>query len=496
LGFFSLLYLAQALGEQRRPVPVELSVVTDGIQNVSGDERVAFPEKATVLGPCKVIPYEYPDISCRVIDVSIPVETPQLGKLVERLITELTGPVADSIIAYRGGHRWVQIFEPLRLEQQKTFPTRLRHGGVYLITGGLGGLGLEFAEYLARTAQAKLVLTGRSALPPRHEWDDQLTHSDLKPEERGKIERLIELEKLGAEVLVIAADVADAMQMKNVIEQTRHRFGEIQGIIHSAGVPGEGIVQLKTHEMVEEVFAAKIKGTRTVQNLFSQVKLDFLVLCSSLTAILGGPGRVDYSAANAFLDAFANHCSCEGNDRLTISINWAAWQSVGMAAHATTHVTPADREARLEKGISPSEGVDAFSRILGLSLPQVLISTRELGQRLRQQISDPHPIEAAISTQPHPRPELSNQYVAPRTEVERKLTHIWQTVLGIEDIGVHDNFFELGGHSLAATRVVMRMIETFQVNLPIKVLFDSPTVIEMAAIIAQNQATLTSETRL
>src|SRR5262249_1469723 len=113
-----------------------------------------------------------------------------------------------------------------------------------------------------------------------------------------------------------------------------------------------------------------------------------------------------------------------------------------------------------------------------LSLPQVLISTRELGQRLGQQIDDPHLIEAISSTQPHPRPELLNQYLAPKTEVEKQLTHIWQTVLGIEEVGVHDNFFELGGHSLAASRVVMRMIEAFQVNLPINVLFDSPTVIE------------------
>jgi hypothetical protein len=293
--------------------------------------------------------------------------------------------------------------------------------------------------------------------------------------------------------LVIAADAADATQMKGVVKQSTDRLGAIHGVIHAAGVFSGGIVQLRTREMVEQVFAPKIKGTRTLANLFSRARLDFFVLCSSLTAILGGQGRVDYCAANAFLDAFANHCNREDDERLTVSINWDTWQSVGMAANASPHIgIRAEREARLEMGIAPREGIDAFSRILGASLPQVLISTRELGQRLKLQpddlhgATDPNQFEASASTNEHPRPELPNQYVAPKTEVEKKLARIWRAVLGIEEVGTHDDFFELGGHSLLATQVVSRARaqSVFQMDLPLRVLFDKKTIHELAKAIS------------
>jgi len=163
LGFYSLLFLAQALGKQNVTDEIQIAVVSNHMQAVTGEE-VLHPEKATVLGPVKVIGQEYPNLTCRSIDIPLS-ENENDPKLIAQLQAELTSKSSDQVIAYRGEYRWVQTFEPVRLDKPIDGIPRLREKGVYLITGGLGGIGLTLAEHLAKTVQAKLILTGRSALP-------------------------------------------------------------------------------------------------------------------------------------------------------------------------------------------------------------------------------------------------------------------------------------------------------------------------------------------
>jgi len=328
-GFYSLLFLAQALGTENLTEPLHIGVVTTNVQEVLGEELL-YPEKATVIGPCRAIPKEYPNVTCRSIDIALP----QAGsrheeKLVDQLIAELTAPSSDVVIAYRGQHRWVQVFEPVHLDGHTGRPPRLRNGGVYLITGGLGGIGLALAEYLARTVQAKLILTGRSAFPVGEEWGEWLVTHDDQDEVSRKIRKVQALEQLGAEVLILSADVANEKQMRAVIVRACERFGQIHGVIHAAGLAGGGMMQLKTPETAASVLAPKVKGTRVLDALCKDMQLDFLALCSSRTSILGGFGQVDYCAANAFLDAFAHYKTSRDNT-FTVSINWGAWQEVGM----------------------------------------------------------------------------------------------------------------------------------------------------------------------
>jgi acyl transferase domain-containing protein len=342
LGFQSLLFLAQALGRRDEARGLRLLVVSNNLHEVTGEE-VIQPEKATLLGPVRVIGQEYPHISCRSVDVGDPAEE----KLAGQLLSELAAKPDGQVVAYRGQHRWVQSFEPLHLDAPTDANSRLRQGGVYLITGGLGGVGLTLAEYLSKTSQARLVLTGRSSLPPEAEWEDWL---GLHGEEDGvsrKIRKVRELESLGGEVLVVSADASDEGQMRAAVESARARFGPINGVIHSAGVPAGGIIQLKTPSMVEPVMAPKLGGTMVLDRIFKDVPLDFFVLCSSLSSVVGGAGQVDYCAANAYLDAYA----CRRNSRgegFTVSINWDAWLDVGMAAEAAARQrgaadTPAPR---------------------------------------------------------------------------------------------------------------------------------------------------------
>ena len=328
-GFYSLLYLAQALGKQNFTDECQLTIVSNNMQEVAGEEWLC-PEKATLIGPVKVIPREYSNITCLSVDIVIPQSTHRKEILLDQLQQELTAKSEDSVIAYRGNHRLVQTYDPVRLEQSGNEISQLREGGVYLITGGLGGIGFVLAEHLANTVRAKLILTGRSAFPDRSEWKQWLATHDEQDEISRKIRKIEELEAKGSEVLIVCADLASRSQMQAAIAKATDSFGKINGVLHTAGVPAGGVIQLKTLEMASGTLAAKIKGTLVLDSIFKEMQLDWFVLCSSLGSIVGEFGQVDYCAANAFLDSFA-HYKTNRDGTKTISINWDTWQEVGMA---------------------------------------------------------------------------------------------------------------------------------------------------------------------
>jgi acyl transferase domain-containing protein len=329
-GFWSLLYLAQACGKQNLTTPLRLAVVSNNLQRVTGEDFLC-PGKATLLGPSRIIPLEYPHIRCASLDVLLPApESPAEEELIERLLDEAAGGLPDPIVAYRGQGRFLLGYESVRVGPAPPERLRFRTGGTYLITGGLGGLGLTFADFLARDFQGRLALLGLSPLPPREEWADWLARHDERNRVSDKIRKVQELEALGAEVLVLAVDIADAGQVEQAVQQVLARFGAVHGVIHAAGMAGGGVIQLKSPDTAARVLAPKVRGTLALDAALAGLPLDFFVLCSSTIAVAGGLGQVDYCAANSFLDAFAQDRALRGDGR-TVSINWGAWQEVGMA---------------------------------------------------------------------------------------------------------------------------------------------------------------------
>jgi acyl carrier protein len=308
---------------------------------------------------------------------------------------------------------------------------------------------------------------------------------------------VLELEGLGARVEVLSGDAADEPRMREIVASARRRHGAIHGVIHAAGIPGGGSIQLTSPERAAATLDPKVKGTLVLEAALEDQPLDFFMLCSSINSMYAGPRSVDYCSANAFLDAFAH--SRRGSGRGVVAINWDRWQEVGMAANAPVSTELQEAHARvMATGILPLEGVEAFERIVGTGLPQVVVSTRDLQFLLYvQQVSLLQAAQqgaqgtagdaAGPSTDGgvrHPRPELANPHVAPRDDDERRIAAIWGALLGIEDIGVHDNFFELGGHSLLATRVLARLQDSVGVVLPLETIFDAPTVAKMAERVA------------
>ncbi|MCW5312694.1 SDR family NAD(P)-dependent oxidoreductase [Nostoc sp. KVJ3] len=495
LGWSSLLFLAQAIAENNQTDTLEISIVSNNLQEVTGSE-ILCPEKALLLGTCKVMPLEYPNITCRSIDVVVPVENGQ-EELIQTLIAELTTPTPDQIIAYRGRNRWVQNFEPVQIHEIVTENFRLRKQGVYLITGGLGGVGLLLAEYLAQTSQAKLILVGRSIFPDQNEWYEWLSTHDPQDYISQKIQKLQVIEAFGAEVMVISADVTNLEQMSAVLQKANQQFGEIHGVIHAATVYGGGMMQLTTKETVANALAPKVQGTRVLETLFQESNLDLFVLCSSLSSFIGTSGMADYTAANAFLDSFAHYSTSKYRTwKLIKSINWDRWNTVGMAAVVEARHQEITGE-NLTGGMASFEGIEAFQRILcNSTVSQIVVSTQDFLSLIKPKKSakslEEKLAHLSQSKPTHPRPKLANAYIPPSNEIERTLADVWQQLLGIEKVGIHDNFFELGGDSLFATQLVSELCKTFQIELSYKGFFNGPTIAELAKVIVQKLAEQTN----
>ncbi len=330
LGFYSLIHIAQAHTDKSADSDLRMSVISSHMQEISGEEPLE-PLKAMLLGPCKIIPQEYPNLHCRSIDIPAGANPAVRSWLVDQLIEETRAENAWAPVAYRGKHRWQETYDGFKLETLEKEPPQLRDGGVYLITGGLSGIGLVLAEYLALTKRAKLVLTARSSFPGREEWEQKL-QDPAESKRHHALGKLLEMEAAGAEIAIESADVADQERMVEVVNQAVNRWGAIHGVIHSAGVAGGGLIQLKTEEEAQKVFAPKVEGALALDHALREQSLDFFVVCSSLTAVMGGVGQVDYCAANTFLDAFARWKTASGT--YSLSIAWDRWEEVGMAVES------------------------------------------------------------------------------------------------------------------------------------------------------------------
>jgi acyl transferase domain-containing protein len=486
-GYDSVVRLFRAISRAGIAESVRLQIVANHLYDVTGSEELV-PEKATLCGPVMVAPQEHRGLACRVIDTDIaPDDQRQREALLAQLIDEICSDATEPAVAYRRGLRWVQTYEPVRLPAVDPARSPFRQRGVYLLTGGLGGIGLILARHLAETVQARLVLIGRSAFPAQTEWSSWLaTHDESDPSSQ-KIRSLQALEALGAEVLVLSADVADPDAMRRVLAAVDERFGALHGVIHGAGVVGiETFCEMNQTPPsdTEAQFVAKVRGLLVLEQILADRPLDFCLLMSSLSAILGGLGFAAYSAANLFMDAFARWKNRTSSTPWT-SIDWDSWRLADVRPKITGLGATVS-----EFVMEPEEGAAACERVLARgSLGQIVVSSGDLHARLRQWIHrDGQPERAAAQVTSHDRPSLSTPYEAPRGELERQLAEIWQELFGIAPIGVHDSFFELGGHSLLATQLNARLYATLQVEMSLAALLQAPTIAELAVIVVDKQA--------
>ena len=489
-GYFSVLALAKALAAHAVGREVEVAVLASFALDAPESETV-IPYQRMLDALLRVIPQEIPGVRCRLLDVVMPQSNGNtLNHLARNILGELVFNPATAPIALREGFYWEQVFEPYPLQSADSAPLVLREHGVYLITGGLGNIGRTIARYLVETVKAQVVLLGRRPFPEREAWENWLKDHPADDPVVQTIHQLLELEAQGGKVFTFTANVADRQQMQRVISTIQEKIGALNGVFHAAGVVGnQAFVPLTelNPDVCQQQFEAKVDGVQVLEEVLREVDPDFVVLQSSLSAVLGGLGFGAYAAANAFMDGFVYAANRDNHQLRWRSINWEGWH---FPETVETSASGLGRDM-MELALSPEEGREALHRILWHhTIPQVVVSTGDLQKRFDEWVArqeSEREASAAPAGGKYSRPNLTTPFVAPRNDLEKEIAAVWEELLGIEGIGVYDDFFDLGGNSLSGTQLLSRLREKFKAELPLKDLFENPTIAGVAEMLEKEK---------
>jgi len=484
LGFYSLLYLAKSMAKHYFNKSLNISVITDHARKVTGRENLN-PAKAAVEGLCKVIPQEFSFVHCRGIDIDPLDSEAWQGETSCRLLAaELRSGATDMVAAYRNDIRWIQCFDPVHIDKSLEHCSRLRKRGIYWITGGLGSVGMILAEYLARQENARLILTGRSAFPKPGEWEQWLTtHSSGDPTSR-KIRKLIELEKLGAEVLVESVDVTDHVRMSQLLTQVQQRWGCLNGVIHAAGTMGETMCR-----SVEEVdktqcqmqFNPKMAGMLVIEKLLEGIPLDFCFFMSSISTVLGGLGLAAYSAANIFMDTFVKRHNRKSSTPW-LTVNWEEWPiTEERRAAALRRSFQFEPNTPLE--MTPVEAQTAFQRVLLWGGFEHIIHFPGDLQTMMDRWTQPS--DFTLRQTPL---DLLNNYSLAGDQWENAISETWKLFFGLPQVGMDDNLFDIGATSLDVIQINAMLRRILKRNIPILEIFNHPTIRSLARYLRDDKA--------
>lgn len=481
-GVFSLFSLAKVLASIKINTQVHLFVISDYANEITGSEVEIKPHNASLIGLGKVIPQENGKIVLKCIDIDQNTDC-------ENICAEIINGSGGSQVGYRNNVRYRPEFRRARLAEKYENEITILNKGVYLITGGLGGIGLEIARLISMKDKTVLCLVNRTELPERNKWDEILAKDD-NPDLCKKIRAVIEIEKSGSQVLCYSVDVSDKERMNDLINMLRSRYGRINGVIHAAGIAGNGFIMNKDEQTFESVIRPKTVGTAILEQLTDQDSLDFFIMFSSVTSLMGIPGQSDYTAGNAYLDSFVSYIARK--DKKALTINWPAWKETGMA-----YDYGVVQEDTIFKPLTTASALNSFELLLGTNLKRAI--PVELNYNMFGGYSDDQPFiisqEIVNAINKHSRTDkrknddnsLRNKEInilgkslEECRDTELKLAGIWGKVFAVDSIDIFASISELGGDSLAATKLLKEMEKEFAGLVDISDIFTYPTIFEMA----------------
>nr|ABM63527.1 BryB [Candidatus Endobugula sertula] len=331
-----------------QPVLIQLLVPNDGEQGVF----------TSLLALLKVARSENP----KVITQLIQVQSPQTSQNLLRIITENSHDITHAEIRYHLDQRECLVWEAVP-NLQKPYSTPWKSNSVYLITGGTGGIASQFVKAIAvSTTKSVLILVGRSPLN-----DEKKSY-------------LLELESLGTIIKYYQTDVSQQDQVKALIKEIVQQYGQLNGVLHCAGIVNDNFILKKTSTEYKEVLLSKVSGTVNLDQATQSIELDFFILFSSISAVFGNAGQSDYSTANKFMDEFARYRNALVNRKerygLTLSINWPYWREGGMSIEENFENIMQENTGM--SALETSQGIEVLQRAWQLQYTQLLVMVGEM----------------------------------------------------------------------------------------------------------------------
>ncbi|HEX9058949.1 MAG TPA: type I polyketide synthase [Clostridia bacterium] len=485
-GIHSIFYLTKALVKSKLN-PIDLILISNNSFEVSGKETRINPQGPAVFALGRVAEKEHVGLKCKCIDIDDSVA-------IDDIVNEISITDELPIAAYRNRKRYIEEFKKVDINAREKIKTDIKSEGIYIITGGAGGIGLEIAKYLSSRNKVNLCFINRSRIPDRDEWENILkVNDDIKLSK--KINAIREIEESGSKVVFYSADVSDIDIMGDIFSELKSAYGRINGVIHAAGVAGDGYIIRKPDNVFNQVILPKINGTWVLDKLTENDEIDFLALFSSISCFTFNPGQSDYTAANAYMDSYA--CKRNIMGRRTFAINWPAWKETGMAVDLkalnneslfrpiSTFDALGAFEVLLEHQIAraiPSELNYKIFEMKDINIPYVL--SDEI--RLKSERNSRNTMNSAVqkvSEQKIDKVVLKGKQGKAYSETERFLGELWSKVLGVTEIDIYDSFNDLGGDSILSTKLLKEMQKKYGDIVDISDLFTYSCINDMSEYI-------------
>lgn len=427
-----------------------------------------------------VIGQEYEDLQCRFINTEESITWNFVSD-------ELKKTWKKTVVAYKDNEYYQRTLKRYNHIHEKIEDYKLYNNGAYVITGGSGGIALEIAKHLALKKNLNIILISRSNIGVKNDLDKVLVSNENYKTSR-LIKSIKDIEKMGSNVEFYSCNVSDKDKLENVINKVRREFGRINGIIHCAGVAGDGFLFKKSKNEFNNVVMPKIKGTVNLDLLTRADKPDFMVLFSSINSILGGKGQCDYSAANAFMDGYSIFRNKLGLN--TIAINWTAWKDIGMAYDYNSY-----KEDDLFNPLDIKDGLNLFDISIKGNMSNVVIGeinsnffksndTEKLPLEIEASIVEK--FKNRIAKNKEVKQDNHNELVIvdndgeELTDIEKDLAKIWGKVLKTNKLNIYDSFSSLGGDSILATYLYKELEKKYPEIFDITDIFNYSSIYEMA----------------
>lgn len=477
-GLYALMFCYQSYMGRYGDVDFTTTILASNLYNVSGAE-ITHPAKATIRGISQVLPKECEYAKCHLIDINH--TDKHVSSHVGMIINEMHNNLSSECVI-RNCKRFIRSYKKINMSIENLGKLKITTKDTYLIIGGLGNFGLELAEFFSCHHGAKVILTTRMNFPDRDDWQTWVENNGNDNAISQKICTLIELESNGANVSVMKADVNDIQSLKN-LKKNITKSNKLSGVIHAAGIVESGMINHKTKNSLEAVLMPKVTGTRNVCDVFLSHDLNYMVLCSSMNAIIGGLGQIDNTAANAFVDSYAEYCMEQGYSNV-FAINWGAVNEARARNYAESPLFDKLSDEHIKNRMTKSEIFDVYTRLFSTKLsPRIVVSTIDFQDVIENwsQVGSLSALSKEIQIEKQARKNFTDtMFRKPSNQYQQFIAELWERLLGLDVIGLDDDFFVMGGNSLIAIQCISAIKEKFGVKMHAMSIYEYSTLIQFS----------------